>query len=243
MSTSTTTTTGAASLPRGVELLHDPSLNKGTAFTEGERDALRLRGLLPPHVATQEQQVNRVLENFRRKSSELEKYVSLRALHDRNETLFFRLSDRISRRDDADRLHADRRARVPAVYAHLPAPTRYVRQRGGSRANCRACSRNWPRRDVAIIVVSDGERILGLGDLGRQRHGHSDRQAVALHGLRRRAAAACLPVLLDVGHRQSGAPRTIRCTSACIDGAFAGRSTMRWSTSSSRPRASSFRAS
>src|SRR3974377_1470861 len=80
-----------ASPPKGLELLHDPIMNKGTAFTEAERDALGLRGLLPPRVFTQDEQVARVLENFRSKATDLEKYINLTALHDRNEALFFRL--------------------------------------------------------------------------------------------------------------------------------------------------------
>ena len=76
---------------RGVDVLRDPALNRGTAFTEAERDALSLRGLLPPHVATQADQVARVLENLRRKSTDLEKFIDLAALHDRNEALFFRV--------------------------------------------------------------------------------------------------------------------------------------------------------
>ncbi|MFQ5693550.1 MAG: NAD-dependent malic enzyme, partial [Nitrospinota bacterium] len=76
---------------RGVELLHDPILNKGTAFTERERDVLGLRGLLPSRVSTREEQVSRVLENFRKKPDDLEKYIFLIALQDRNETLFYRL--------------------------------------------------------------------------------------------------------------------------------------------------------
>src|ERR1700751_4752365 len=67
---------------KGVALLQDPALNKGTAFTEAERDALKLRGLLPPHVATPELQLGRVLDNFRRQPTDLEKYVNLRSLHD-----------------------------------------------------------------------------------------------------------------------------------------------------------------
>src|ERR1700694_2937214 len=80
-----------SALPKGIALLQDPALNKGTAFTEAERDTLHLRGLLPPHVSSQEQQLGRGLENFRRQSSDLDKYINLRALHDRNEALFFRL--------------------------------------------------------------------------------------------------------------------------------------------------------
>jgi hypothetical protein len=82
---------GQAAIPRGYTLLRDPLLNKGTAFTEAERDALGLRGLLPPHVATQDEQAIRVIENLRRLPTSLEKHVALTALHDRNETLFFRI--------------------------------------------------------------------------------------------------------------------------------------------------------
>ena len=81
----------AADFYRGVKLLHDPLRNKGTAFTEEERDRLGLRGLLPPKVCTQDEQVLRVLDNLQRKSTDLERYIYLIALQDRNETLFYRL--------------------------------------------------------------------------------------------------------------------------------------------------------
>ncbi|HVI12248.1 MAG TPA: NAD-dependent malic enzyme, partial [Pseudolabrys sp.] len=81
----------AVDLPRGVALLRDPLLNKGTAFSEKERDALGLRGLLPAHLLSQEEQVARILTNLRRLPDDLEKYVALNALHDRNEALFFRV--------------------------------------------------------------------------------------------------------------------------------------------------------
>ena len=83
--------TAPSAMPKGVALLQDPALNKGTAFTDAERDAFHLRGLLPPNISTQEQQLGRLLENFHRQPTDLEKYVSLRSLHDRNEALFFRL--------------------------------------------------------------------------------------------------------------------------------------------------------
>ena len=76
---------------RGMDLLRSPERNKGTAFTEVERDALGLRGLLPPYVCTQDEQVARVLGNFRRKTDDLEKFINLAALHDRNEALYFRI--------------------------------------------------------------------------------------------------------------------------------------------------------
>ena len=152
----------ASALPTGVALLQDPALNKGTAFTEAERDALHLRGLLPPHASSQEQQMVRVLENFRRKSSDLEKYINLRALHDRNETLFFRLL-----MDHPDEM-------LPIVYTPTVglACERYThifqRPHGifisaADRGRVADVLANWPHPDVRIIVVSDGERILGLG--------------------------------------------------------------------------------
>jgi Malic enzyme len=77
--------------PHGMTLLRDPLLNKGTAFTEQERDTLGLRGLLPAHVLSMEAQAERVMTNLRRLPNDLEKFVALNALHDRNEALFFRV--------------------------------------------------------------------------------------------------------------------------------------------------------
>src|SRR5580765_3979105 len=77
--------------PRGLALLRDPLLNKGTAFTEAERDRLGLRGLLPAHVLSMDEQAARFMTNLRGLPSDLEKYVALNALHDRNEALFFRI--------------------------------------------------------------------------------------------------------------------------------------------------------
>ena len=75
----------------GMQLLRDPLLNRGSAFTERERDALGLRGLLPPHVHSLDEQAERALKHIRRQPTDLEKYIELSALHDRNETLFFRI--------------------------------------------------------------------------------------------------------------------------------------------------------
>ena len=85
------THSAASLLPRGAALLRDPLLNKGTAFNERERNALGLRGLLPAHVLTLEEQAARVITNLQHLPDDLQKYVALNALHDRNETLFFRV--------------------------------------------------------------------------------------------------------------------------------------------------------
>ena len=113
--------------PRGMELLRDPLLNKGTAFTEAERDALGLRGLLPAHVLSMDEQVARFITNLRGLPSDLEKYVALNSLHDRNEALFFRVvCDNI---DEIQPLISDGRPRLPAVRHDLPTATRPVHRR------------------------------------------------------------------------------------------------------------------
>ena len=89
---------GIEELPKGSQILHEPLLNKGSAFSLKEREALDLNGLLPPRVLTIEQQKNRILENFNNKHNDLEKYIFLIALQDRNETLFYRtITDEIEK--------------------------------------------------------------------------------------------------------------------------------------------------
>jgi len=192
----------AHSPPKGLALLQDPARNKGTAFTEAERDALGLRGLLPAHVSSQEQQLGRVLDNFRRKSSDLEKYVNLRALHDRNETLFFRLL--IENPDETTPI-----VYTPTVglacqrYTHIFQRPHGVFVSAADRGRVEAVLANWPHRDVAIIVVSDGERILGLGDLGANGMGIPVGKLALYTACAGVPPGACLPVLLDVGTSNS----------------------------------------
>jgi malate dehydrogenase (oxaloacetate-decarboxylating)(NADP+) len=187
----------ASDFPRGVALLRDPLLNKGTAFSEKERDAFGLRGLLPAHLLSQEEQVARILTNLRRLPDDLEKYVALNALHDRNEALFFRVVC-----DNIDEIQ-------PLIYT----PTVglacqkfgdiFQRPRGlfissDDRGRVTKLMRNWPH-PAKLIVVSDGERILGLGDLGANGMGIPVGKLslyVACAGIHPKL---CLPVILDVG--------------------------------------------
>jgi malate dehydrogenase (oxaloacetate-decarboxylating)(NADP+) len=182
---------------RGMTLLRDPLLNKGTGFTEEERDALGLRGFLPAHVLTMEEQAERVLTNLRSLPTDLEKYVALNSLHDRNEALFFRVVC-----DNIDEIQ-------PLIYT----PTVglacqrfgliFQRPRGmfisaSDRGRIGELLGNWPY-PAKLIVVTDGERILGLGDLGA--HG----MGIPVGKLSLYSACAgihpelCLPVMLDVG--------------------------------------------
>ena len=183
---------------RGAELLRDPLRNKGTAFTEAERDALGLRGLLPPRVFTQDQQVARVLENFRSKASDLDKYINLTALHDRNETLFFRVL--IDHPDEMTPI-----VYTPTVglacqqFGHIFQRARGIFISANDRGRVAQVLGNWPRRDVAIIVVTDGERILGLGDQGAGGMGIPVGKLSLYTACAGIPPSACLPVLLDVG--------------------------------------------
>jgi malate dehydrogenase (oxaloacetate-decarboxylating)(NADP+) len=183
--------------PHGLALLRDPLLNKGTAFTAQERDALGLRGFLPAAVMSMQVQAERILTGLRSLSSDLEKYIALNSLHDRNEALFFRVVC-----DHIDEIQ-------PLIYT----PTVglacqkfgliFRRPRGlfisaNDRGRIADILANWPYA-TKLIVVTDGERILGLGDLGANGMG------IPVGKLSLYSACAgvhpelCLPVMLDVG--------------------------------------------
>jgi len=150
---------------RGTALLEDPALNKGTAFTLEERAALDLDGLLPPVVETLEQQSHRCYLAFGRKPDLLERHIYLRALQDTNETLFYRLLfDHVE--EMLPIVYTPVVAQACAEFSHI-----YRRPRGlfiayPLRDRIRELLANRPRLDVDVIVVTDGERILGIGDQG-----------------------------------------------------------------------------
>lgn len=189
---------GGPPWPRGHALLTNSLLNKGTAFSERERDALGLRGLLPPRVFTLEEQVARVLGNLRRKESPLEKYIFLTTLQNRNETLFYRLMQ-----DHAEEL-------IPLIYtptvgqACLEYGAIFRRPRGlyisiRERGRVAEILRHWPVVDVRMIVVTDGERILGLGDLGALGMGIPVGKLALYTACAGLHPAYGLPITLDVG--------------------------------------------
>ena len=188
----------AKPIPQGLSLLHDPLLNKGTAFTSQERDALGLRGLLPPAVCTQDQQATRFLGNLRRLANPLDKYIALTALHDRNEALFFRVVG-----DNPDEIMPI--IYTPTVglacqnYGHILQQPRGIFISASDKGRIAQVLLNWPTRDVGIIVVTDGERILGLGDLGANGMGIPVGKLSLYTACAGVAPERCLPVMFDAG--------------------------------------------
>lgn len=183
---------------KGVDLIHDPIYNKGTAYPYAERDRLNIRGLVPPRCTTIDDQVKRIKQRFDHITDDLQKYSYISNLRDRNETLFYRVL-----MDNIDEL-------APIIYtptvgkACLEFGSQFRRARGmyfssADVGQMSAMIYNWPEKQVDVIVVTDGSRILGLGDLGV--HG----MAIPIGKLSLYVAAGgihparTLPVTLDVG--------------------------------------------
>lgn len=184
--------------PKGMELLRDPFLNKGTAFTEEEREALGLIGLLPPRVNTQEAQLIRVLGNIRRKESDLEKYIFLTALQDRNEALYTRLVLE-NLEEMMPIVYTPTVGRACQEYGHIFRRSRGVFIAMKHQGRIKKIFENWPRKDVRVIVVTDGERILGLGDQGVDGMGIPVGKLSLYTACAGIHPAQCLPVTIDVG--------------------------------------------
>ena len=184
--------------PRGVDRLNRPVLNKGTAFTEDERTALGLHGLLPPQVESLDEQVVRAYEAYQRKNDDLERHIYVRALQDTNEVLFYRLLlDHIEEMTPI--VYTPVVAQACQQFSHI-----YRRPRGlfvsyPLRDAIPTLLWNRPNPEVDVIVVTDGERILGIGDQGAGGLGipigkHS--LYTLIGGIR---PERTLPLVLDVG--------------------------------------------
>ncbi|EFJ19450.1 hypothetical protein SELMODRAFT_110809 [Selaginella moellendorffii] len=193
---------------RGADILHDPWYNKGTALPPTERDRLGLRGLLPPRVMTPQQQIDRFMSDFKslerttrdgpRDMSALAKWRILNRLHDRNETLYYKiLIDNI--KNFAPIIYTPTVGLVCQNYSGLFRRPRGMYFSSADRGEMVSMIYNWPAEHVDIIVVTDGSRILGLGDLGVQGIG------IPIGKLDLYVAAAgfnpqrVLPVMIDVG--------------------------------------------
>lgn len=183
---------------RGRDLLQNPTLNKGTAFTDSERDSLGLRGLLPSETLTISQQCMKLREGLRAKPNDIQKFIFLQGLMDRNETLYYRFL-----LDDLEEL-------LPIVYtptvglackefAHIFRRTRglYITYNDRDKIDC--ILDNWQADKVQVAVITDGERILGLGDLGTNGMGISIGKLALYTAAGGLHPAYTMPICLDVG--------------------------------------------
>jgi len=198
MVTALSTRPTVSDMPRGMDLLNRQGLNKGTAFTEEERAEFGLHGLLPPHVETLDEQVVRAYEAFQKKDDDLERHIYLRALQDTNEVLFYRLLlDHIE--EMMPLVYTPTVALACEQFSHI-----YRRPRGlfvsyPLRNSIPQLLRHRPNNEVDVIVVTDGERILGIGDQGAGGLGIPIGKLslyTLIGGIR---PERTLPIVLDVG--------------------------------------------
>jgi malate dehydrogenase (oxaloacetate-decarboxylating)(NADP+) len=183
---------------QGYDCLNNPELNKGTAFTEDERDRFGLRGLLPAGVSDPASQEMRAMANLRRKAYDIERYVFLLALQGRNERLFHRLV--LNHIDEIMPLiYTPTVGQACQEFAHIFRQPKGFYITPDDRGQIRDILKNWPDRDVRMIVVTDGERILGLGDLGANGMGIPIGKLALYSAFAGIHPKQCMPIMLDVG--------------------------------------------
>jgi malate dehydrogenase (oxaloacetate-decarboxylating)(NADP+) len=183
---------------RGVKLIHNPVYNKGTAFSKEERRTLGLRGLLPPCPLSQDLQADRVISTIRKTTDDLDKYVHLSSLQDRNENLFYYVLRR-HLEELMPIVYTPTVGRACQSFGHI-----YRRSRGlylsiEDKGSLKEILLNWPHRDVDVIVVTDGSRILGLGDLGLNGMGIPIGKLALYTVCAGIDPTNCLPITIDAG--------------------------------------------
>ncbi|HUN22597.1 MAG TPA: NAD-dependent malic enzyme [Anaerolineales bacterium] len=189
-------------LKRGVDVLRDPSINRGTAFTLEERRKLGLRGLLPPTVTDIDNQIARFKYNLTRKANNLERYLALASLQNRSETLFYRVMiDNIE--EMMPLVYTPTVGQACQEFGHI-----YRRAQGmyvsiNDAGEVAELIDNWHEEDVRCVVVTDGERILGLGDLGANGMGIPIGKLALYTACGGVHPRYCLPVTIDVGTNNS----------------------------------------
>jgi malate dehydrogenase (oxaloacetate-decarboxylating)(NADP+) len=185
-------------MKRGFDVLRDKTLNRSITFSRTERDRLGLRGLLPHRISTEEQMVQRVLENLERMPRDIDRYMQLSALQERNERLFYRtVIDHIDR--IMPLIYTPTVGEACKEFSHIARDPKGFFITPDDRGQIRRILANWPRKDIRVIVVTDGQRILGLGDLGANGMGIPIGKLALYTACAGIDPETCLPVTLDVG--------------------------------------------
>jgi len=183
---------------KGIDLLRDRRKNKSTAFTRGERDALGLRGLLPHAVSSQQMQVERIVTNIRRQDDDIDRYLALFQLMHRNDRLYYEV------------IMQNIEEMLPIIYtptvgeackrfSHLFSLPKGFYVTPDDKGKILDMLKNWNYRDIKVIVITDGERILGLGDLGANGMGIPIGKLSLYTAFGGIDPSKCLPVMFDVG--------------------------------------------
>jgi malate dehydrogenase (oxaloacetate-decarboxylating)(NADP+) len=185
-------------MKRGFDVLRDKTLNRSITFSRRERDRLGLRGLLPHRVSTDRQMIDRVMVNLDRLPRDIDRYMQLSALQERNERLFYRTViehiDRIM-----PLIYTPTVGEACREFSHIAREPKGFFITPDDRGQVRRILANWPRKDIRVIVVTDGQRILGLGDLGANGMGIPVGKLALYTACAGIHPEACLPVTLDVG--------------------------------------------
>ena len=185
-------------MKRGLDVLRDKSLNQSITFSRKDRDRLGLTGLLPHRVATEDQMVDRVMTNLERLPRDIDRYMLLATLQERNERLFFRtVMDHVE--TIMPLIYTPTVGEACREFSHIAREPRGFFITPDDRGQIRRILGNWPRKNIRVIVVTDGQRILGLGDLGANGMGIPIGKLALYTACAGIDPTTCLPVTLDVG--------------------------------------------
>jgi malate dehydrogenase (oxaloacetate-decarboxylating)(NADP+) len=183
---------------KGFEIIRDKAIYKSIAFTREEREQLGLRGLLPYAVSSQEQLVERVMEALRRQPENIAKYMLLSSLQERNEGLFYRVAmDCIE--EIMPLIYTPTVGEACKKFSHIAREPKGFFITPEDKGEIKKILENWPSKDIKVIVVTDGQRILGLGDLGANGMGIPIGKLALYSACAGIPPQHCLPVLIDVG--------------------------------------------
>ena len=187
-----------ATKKRGVDILRDKSLNRSIAFGRKDRQRLGLSGLLPHRVSTDQELVHRVMVNLERLPRDIDRYMLLSGLQERNERLFYQTV--ISQIDRIlPLIYTPTVGEACREFSHIAREPKGFFITPDDRGHIRGILANWPQKNIRVIVVTDGQRILGLGDLGANGMGIPVGKLALYTACAGIDPQACLPVTLDVG--------------------------------------------